>query len=172
MAASRRASALAAAVAPACTIRVQMPRGDRAVRRWSREDARAGGIEQRCVTAERQQCRDRGARHPDFPEPDLTIQLHRLWRNSGPNVRVVRYTAGGGEHATPGDAIRRQSGSVLGQSFETGPQLDRCTASASSGLISGQSFETLEALIWGPPGFVPKLTAFGTSSCPAIRITP
>jgi hypothetical protein len=72
--------------------------------------------------------------------------------------RVARYTAGGGEHATPGDAIRRQSGSVLGQSFENGPQRDRWTASASSGLISGQSFETLEALIWGPPDFVPKLT--------------
>ena len=29
--------------------------------------------------------------------------------------------------------------------------------------MSGQSFETLEALIWGPPDFVPKLTLCETA---------
>lgn len=101
---------------------------------------------------------------PGFSKPPQPPFHRGAFAATESKLPVARDAAGGGEHATPGMQSGDNQARFLGQSFETGPQRDLWSASASSALISGRSFEKLEALIWGPLDFVPKLTLFETGN--------
>jgi hypothetical protein len=61
------------------------------------------------------------------------------------------------------DVGRRNQAHFLGLGFGTGRERDPGAEWYAFAMLSGQSFETLEASILGPSDFVPKLTSFETN---------